>query len=44
MREEEEDINVARRLSEAGELIGIELVDHIILGEEYKSLKAEGLL
>ncbi|WP_348622643.1 JAB domain-containing protein [Paenibacillus polymyxa] len=43
-RPSEEDVKVTRRLSEAGELIGIELMDHIILGEGHKSLKAEGLL
>ncbi|MGG1673975.1 JAB domain-containing protein [Paenibacillus sp. NRS-1783] len=41
-RPSEEDINVTNRLSAAGELIGIELIDHIILGEDYKSLKEEG--
>ena len=35
---------VTRRLDEAGELIGIELCDHIILGEgTYFSFKEEGL-
>jgi DNA repair protein RadC len=39
------DIKLSRRLKEAGELVGIELVDHIILGEGiFISLKREGLL
>jgi DNA repair protein RadC len=41
----QEDIKLSRRLKEAGELVGIELVDHIILGEgTFISLKREGLL
>jgi DNA repair protein RadC len=39
-----EDVHVTKRLYEVGELIGIELRDHIIIGEhdEFKSLKALG--
>jgi DNA repair protein RadC len=40
-----DDIKLSRRLKEAGELVGIELVDHLILGEGvFISLKREGLL
>lgn len=40
-----EDIQLSKRLKEAGELMGIEMVDHIILGEGcFVSLKREGLL
>lgn len=41
-----EDINVTNRLKEAGKLIGIELIDHIIIGSEgkYCSLKEKGIL
>ena len=41
-----EDINITMRIKEAGDLIGIELIDHIIIGSEgrYLSLKEEGLL
>lgn len=39
-----EDINVTTRLAEAGKLIGIELLDHIIVGEKYVSLKEKGYL
>lgn len=41
-----EDINITKRLKEAGNLIGIDLVDHIIIGSEgtYCSLKEKGLL
>ena len=39
-----EDIAVSRRLAEAGELLGIELLDHVILGDErWVSLKEKGL-
>ncbi len=38
-----EDIAVTRRLAEAGELLGIELLDHIILGDDrWSSLKEKG--
>lgn len=41
-----EDINITKRIKEAGVLMGIELIDHIIIGSEgrYLSLKEEGLL
>lgn len=39
-----EDIRVTRKLSEAGNLIGITLMDHIIIGDNrYISLKQQGL-
>jgi len=40
-----EDINIKYRLRECGKLLGIELVDHIIIGEgSYISLKEKGIL
>lgn len=41
-----EDINVTKRLKECGTLMGIELIDHIIIGSENKfcSLKEKGIL
>ncbi len=40
----QEDIKLTKRLKESGELIGIELADHIILGDEqFISMKREGL-
>lgn len=40
-----EDIEVTKRLAECGRLIGIELLDHIIIGEQkYVSLKEKGYL
>jgi DNA repair protein RadC len=39
-----EDIAVTKRLDQAGELLGIELLDHIILGDgRWTSLKEKGL-
>lgn len=39
----QEDISITRVLKEAGELLGIEVLDHIILGEyEYFSMKEGG--
>lgn len=38
-----EDINVTGRLKEAGEIVGIEMIDHIIIGEEnFYSFKEHG--
>jgi DNA repair protein RadC len=38
-----EDIEVTKRLSEAGKIVGIELLDHLIIGEnKYVSLKEKG--
>ncbi|MEI7025237.1 RadC family protein [Paenibacillus sp. y28] len=41
----EEDVSVTRRLAEAGEIIGIEVLDHIIIGDKsFISLKEHGYL
>lgn len=41
----EEDIELTKRLSEAGSLLGIELVDHVIVGHSgFTSFKERGLL
>lgn len=38
-----EDIEVTKRLTEAGKILGVELLDHIVIGEgEYVSLKEKG--
>ena len=42
----QEDLDITRRLREAGNILGIEVLDHIILGggtESYVSLKEQGL-
>lgn len=40
-----EDIEVTKRLEQSGKIIGIELLDHIIIGEnKYVSLKEKGYL
>ncbi len=39
------DLSITQKLMEAGELLGIHLLDHIIVaGTQYKSLKAEGYM
>ena len=39
-----DDINLTKRLAEAGEIMGIDVLDHVIIGERrYLSLKREGL-
>ena len=39
-----EDIKVTERLVEAGRIIGIDVLDHIIIGQNYTSLKEKGYL
>lgn len=42
----EEDIEVTKRLTEAGKIIGVELLDHVIVSYtgKYVSLKEKGYL
>ena len=41
----DEDINITLRLKECGRLMGIELIDHIIIGgNSYVSLKEKGII
>ena len=37
-----EDIDVTKRLVEAGKIVGIDVLDHIIIGDHYSSLKEKG--
>ncbi len=40
----DDDIKLTKRLAEAGEIVGIDVLDHIIIGDKkYLSLKREGL-
>ena len=40
-----EDILMTRRITEAGKMIGIDLLDHIVIGNNcYTSLREKGLL
>lgn len=40
----EDDIKLTKRLAQAGEIVGIDVLDHIIIGDNnYLSLKREGL-
>ena len=40
----EDDIQLTKRLAEAGEIMGIDVLDHVIIGgKSYTSLKREGL-
>jgi DNA repair protein RadC len=41
-----EDLSLTRRLAAAGQLLGIEVLDHIVLGEagRYVSLRQRGVL
>lgn len=37
-----EDIEVTRKLVEAGNLLGVQVLDHLIIGDRYVSLKERG--
>lgn len=37
-----EDINITKRMIEAGKLIGVQVLDHLVIGEKYCSLKDKG--
>ena len=39
-----EDMEITRRLREAGELIGVRVLDHIIIGDSFVSFVSQGLL
>ena len=39
-----EDVEVTKKLVEAGKLIGISVLDHIIVGDNYSSLKDKGYI
>lgn len=39
-----EDINITNRLVDAGALIGIKVLDHVIIGDNYCSFKERGLI
>lgn len=39
-----EDVEVTKRLAEAGKIVGVEVLDHIIIGDQYSSLKEKGYL
>jgi DNA repair protein RadC len=41
-----EDIDVTKRLVESGKILGIEVLDHIIVGapDRYRSLRESGLM
>ena len=40
-----EDVNITKRLVDAGKIIGIELIDHVIIGDgRFTSLKEHGII
>lgn len=39
-----EDMEITRRLRDAGELIGVRVLDHIIIGDSFVSFVSRGLL
>jgi len=39
-----EDLSITRRLREAGEILGVKVLDHIIIGETFTSFVSQGLM
>lgn len=39
-----QDVEITKRLQEAGTIVGVEVLDHIIIGNNYCSLKEKGYL
>ena len=39
-----EDVKVTKRIIEAGHIIGVEVLDHLIIGDTYVSLKDKGYI
>jgi DNA repair protein RadC len=39
-----EDIEITRRLRETGDIIGVRVLDHIIIGDTFVSFSAQGLI
>lgn len=39
-----EDIAITEKLKSAGDILGIKLLDHIIIGEDYTSMQEKGLI
>lgn len=39
-----EDINITKRMVEAGKIVGVDVLDHIIVGQNYCSLKEKGYI
>ncbi len=39
-----EDIELTKRLKETGDVIGVRVLDHIIIGDDYVSFADQGLL
>lgn len=38
-----EDVKLTKRLYESGEILGIEVLDHLIIGDGYYSMKSENI-
>ena len=38
------DVDITKRLVEAGKIVGVEVLDHIVIGDRYCSLKEKGYL
>jgi len=43
-RPSSEDLQITKRLEEAGKILGISILDHIIFGDYFFSFKEEGLI
>jgi DNA repair protein RadC len=38
----QQDIEITKRLVEAGKIVGVDVLDHIVVGDNYVSLKGKG--
>jgi DNA repair protein RadC len=39
-----EDVEITKRMVEAGKILGVGVLDHLVIGERYCSLKEKGYL
>ena len=39
-----EDVEVTKRMVEAGKIVGVQVLDHIVIGDKYTSMKEKGYL
>ena len=40
----QQDIEITKRLSEVGEIMGIKVMDHVIIGDDYFSFVDDGIM
>lgn len=43
-RPSQEDITLTQRLVKAGDILGIQVIDHVVIGDSFTSFKEDGLI